>query len=205
MTELEGELHISWGVVVKVSCSQAVNSLQELLALCQRQSPLLCNVASSQEGERFFFQGERLQGNDCKWCGVSANHPVVPIPVTIPSLSASRCIIPVSFTAAYDRGAQPSSQGWCQEYLIKSGHADPCPGAGQSGQHSRAAAKLDLLSSSWLPQQLEEVDAQVHCLCWYTIPLPLPPSNSIVVAQVQHLCCGAVCPNYSPHNSVCCH
>lgn len=64
--ELEGELHISWGVVVKVSCSQAVNSLLEILALCQRQSPLLHNVASP--------HGERLQGNESKWCGVSANH-----------------------------------------------------------------------------------------------------------------------------------
>lgn len=52
--ELEGELHISWGVVVKASCIQAVNSLQELLALCQ--SPLLHNVVSP--------HGKKLQGND---------------------------------------------------------------------------------------------------------------------------------------------
>lgn len=63
----------------------------------------------------------------------------------------SCCIIPVSFTAAYDRGAQTSSKGGCQEHLIKSSHADPCRWAGQTEEHFRAAAKLDSLSSSWLP------------------------------------------------------
>lgn len=83
------------------------------------------------------------------WClQIIDLRAVVPIPVTIPALSPSHCIIPVSFTVSYDRGAQPSSQGWCQEYLIKSGHADPCLWAGQSTENSRAAAKLDLLSSS---------------------------------------------------------
>lgn len=46
---------------MKASCSQAVNGLQKLLALHQRQSSLLHNVVS---------HGERLQGNDSKLCGV---------------------------------------------------------------------------------------------------------------------------------------
>jgi len=60
----------------------------------------------------------------------------------------SCCIIPVSFTAGYDRGVQNSSLGWCQEYLIKSSHADPCPWAGQTAESFRDAAKLDSLSTS---------------------------------------------------------